>query len=371
MKRTSTVITLILAGGLAFVPTPATAASPSWKTVKTLKPGRWAGFDDVSVIGRNDAWAFSNAVVRRGKEDVLVPSAFHWNGRSWKAVALPKGLSGWVRSASGSSPNNVWATVSDTEGPGGGVRGVLRWNGKRWSLVRKFAGRPNSTLALGAKDVWVFGASGADSGSGTWHYNGRSWARTKLPGWVELHEATRQPKSRVIWASARDDYGTNKLWRFDGRKWSPVSLGGLVKKDDPAHNVTYWVNAPVVLSAKNAWTTVNRQQYAKGKYQTSSTLVRWDGKRWRKVSAHRGAHYVLGQDGRRGLWVEAYDGSRNVLKRRSATGKWSVYGAPKLNRGDSLTWSPFATWGTTVWAAGARATKTQYVSTPTLWRLAG
>lgn len=371
MKRMMTV-TVALASGLTFVATPASAAPPSWKIVKTLKAGHYAGFNDVSVIGRADAWAFSNSVVKRGAKDVLVPSAFHWNGRSWKAVALPPGLSGVVRGASGSSPTNVWAAVSDTEGPGGGVRGVLRWNGKKWSPARKFGGRPTSTLVLGPKDVWVFGPPGADSGSGTWHYNGKTWAKTKLPRWVGLTGATRQPNSKILWAPARHDNGTNKLWRFNGRRWSPVSLGALIKKNDEKHNITYFVDTPVVISSKDAWTTIGRQQYIPNNTTYSTTLARWDGRRWRKISTHHGDLTVLGRDGHGGLWFNAYDGeSKHVLKRRSATGKWSTYGAPKVGSGGRLSWTPFTASGPAVWAAGMKAMNTRDVTAPTLWRLNG
>src|SRR5215813_12040224 len=86
---------------VAGAPPARAAAGPGWRVVSTHRFGgspAYSSLDSVVSTGRNNAWAFGGA-------DLLGPArgtpvAEHWNGRSWRVVALPSGLTGSITAAS-------------------------------------------------------------------------------------------------------------------------------------------------------------------------------------------------------------------------------------------------------------------------------
>lgn len=75
--------------------------------------------------------------------------------------------------ARGAVAGDVWAL-----GPTGYV---LHFNGTSWRLAKRFRGgrlaELSDIVAFSPTNVWVFGGPGSRPGLGTFHFNGRSWAR--------------------------------------------------------------------------------------------------------------------------------------------------------------------------------------------------
>ena len=118
--------------------------------------------------------------------------------------------------ASAPSANDIWAIT----GLGGYV---LHWNGARWSRAKHLPGSGELTgaTALGPKNVWVFGAGGFIGGLGTWHYNGRSWARQAAATKDGLATASAV-SAKDIWAIGGSAAPDNMIYRYNGRAWKAV-----------------------------------------------------------------------------------------------------------------------------------------------------
>src|SRR6266536_3025922 len=81
-----------------------------------------------------------------------------------------------VSDLAASSASNVWAFIS------GHPAAAARFDGTAWRVVREWPGEAFSITgeAFSARDVWMFGGIGPRT-AGTWHYDGRSWTRPKMP----------------------------------------------------------------------------------------------------------------------------------------------------------------------------------------------
>lgn len=135
-----------------------------WAVAKSFR-GLLSG---VSVLGRNDVWAFGGEASGGG--------VFHFNGRSWTEVSAT------FQGGSAVSDRDVWAVSGQT---------VEHFNGRTWSatsvtgLFPPGGGLPVSPfllgiLALGPGNVYATGVGYASVGGGSevvLHFNGRSWSR--------------------------------------------------------------------------------------------------------------------------------------------------------------------------------------------------
>jgi hypothetical protein len=86
----------------------------------------------VVTTAKNDAWAFGNK--NQDSLDTAGPLAERWNGHTWRAVALPKGLTGGIIAASAPSRTDMWAVGTDA--PVNNRSYVLHWNGAKWSVSK-------------------------------------------------------------------------------------------------------------------------------------------------------------------------------------------------------------------------------------------
>ncbi len=149
----------VLAGsslGLAGVLPASAATRPDWRIVFShhypQSNGADSAYGAVVAPGRNDVWALGGSQLASNGG---YPVAERWNGRRWRAAALPPGFHGWIAAASASSPANIWA-VSVYNGY------VLHWDGSRWRVAKRFkeTSYPSAltgVTAISRTDVWVFG----------------------------------------------------------------------------------------------------------------------------------------------------------------------------------------------------------------------
>jgi hypothetical protein len=76
-------------------------------------------------------------------------------------------------------------------------------------------------LALSDTDVWVFGGSGAQKGTGTWHYDGHTW--TQATGLANTIETASAVSPTDIYGIAAKVVPADTVVHFNGSTWQAVS----------------------------------------------------------------------------------------------------------------------------------------------------
>jgi hypothetical protein len=264
------------------------AAAPSeWRLAVSLHYGRpenASGYSAIVTPGRSDAWAFGGTNPGGSSQ----PAALQWNGTRWRFSPLPRGLSSFIGDASAPSGRDIWAVSYS-----GGY--ILHWNGTHWSVAKRWRHHDVLTgvTALGRADVWAFGTTTAGvRGMGTWHFDGRTWARVRGLG-SEIYRASAV-SARDIWAVAATRRG-GFVEHYAGRAWRRVrTLPGLNRAslDD--------VIAP---SRHDVWLVGNlRAPRDEGRLM----VAHFDGRRWTKtLTPWRADTGRLASDGSGGVWITA------------------------------------------------------------------
>jgi hypothetical protein len=258
-----------------------------WRIVVTRHydgPEAASGYSAIVAPGRRDAWAFGGTNPGGGG----LPVALRWNGARWRSWPLPAGLNGFVGDASAPSSRDIWA-VSYATGY------VLHWNGTRWQVAKRWQRHSVLTgvTAVSPADVWVFGTTTAGArGMGTWHYDGRSWARISGPA-KAIYRASAVSR-RDIWAVAATGRG-GSLLHYDGHAWRRVdatrALAGASLDD------------VLAVSRHDIWVVGNlTARRGEGRL----LIAHFDGHRWtRKLTARRADTGRLAPDGSGGVWITA------------------------------------------------------------------
>jgi len=288
---------------------PAQAASGSgWREAFARHygaPADVSGFTAVIAPARHDAWAFG------GTNRPITGSAVaeQWTGRRWRASALPRGVGSTINAASAGGASDIWAVTFY----GGDI---LHWNGRRWSVARHLSGSGELTgiAAVSAKDVWVFGASGAIGGLGTWHFNGRSWR--KITGNGSAISAASALCATDIWAISGAPSHSVVL-RYNGTSWRQLTASAL------AGIATTGV---LPLSPRNVWVSGTT-----GTQHIASWLVHLSGRQWTRIKVPWPVAGLGGliSDARGGVWASAEsDNGASWTLHLSRAGRWSRIGAP-------------------------------------------
>ena len=155
--------------------------SSAWGTI----PSPNAGFGpnelfDVDVLSDNDIWAVGNF----GDFVAPEPQVQHWDGSSWRLVALPEGFIGDLLGVSAVAANDVWF-VGGAASPGETF--IFHWDGTSISRVTSpnpgLYNRLYDVVALAPNDVWAVGeyASGGVSKTLIEHWDGTKWSVVASP----------------------------------------------------------------------------------------------------------------------------------------------------------------------------------------------
>jgi hypothetical protein len=374
VRQAGTVLAVVSVGLTTTL--PAEAIASSWRLAKTYTSsvtGGYAVTTAVAAFGGKDAWAFSADLFDNDR--LPRPTAHHWNGKAWRTVPLPAGLWGGIFSVHRSSPTNVWAVgggdLHGNNGPGGYA---LRWNGKKWSIAKKWKNGVHTVTAISPSNVWVYGGSGADQGVGNWHFNGRTWTKKQpLPGLSLI--ATSVVSKNNVWAA-----GGDMVARYNGSRWTQVSVGKTLpppipyQPGKPYRTIAY--GAVQAFSAGNVWVAgAIYNADGKGEYTTTPFLLHRSGATWRcvPITADRRPQYLrsLHSDGRGGLWILGSDRrGAEVVYRRASSGKWSATAAPTVKgRNAHLAQISNIPGTSALWAAGQIRATDHSFSTGALWHL--
>ncbi len=120
-------------------------------------------------VAPNDVWGIGNFYTG----SVYNTLTEHWDGKSWNVVASPNaGASGGgLFGVAAFSSMAVWAVGETFKSTGGGAPLTIKWNGKKWAVVKSAdlqAGSPaffeGTTAIRGSGTVWAAGLGTLPSG---------------------------------------------------------------------------------------------------------------------------------------------------------------------------------------------------------------
>ncbi len=278
----------VVAGVLAFVPSPAAAVSlqaqpscPAWEAA----PVEHAGLDPVlwGVDGAasNDIWAVGAYYSPVGHAQIQ-----HWDGARWTPVpagstTLPVSV---LRGVSVIAADDAWAVglfnrAADGSGP---IQPLTEhWDGLAWTVVPAPEASGHSILtdvaAAATDDVWAVGSDSTDAGTMEaliLHWDGSAWTRSAsgIVTWNHALDAVTVVASDDVWAVGRvheDGRWTTLVEHWDGTQWSVVpsgSEGGIL-------------NGVAAIGPSDVWAVGT----ATAAPNTVLTL-HWDGTSWSTVA---------------------------------------------------------------------------------------
>jgi hypothetical protein len=292
-------------------PGATTARTPGWRVVAAIGPYNEAVTGTVSAESATDAWSVWTGTAFTAVERLT--------GTRWSRVPLPATLTGYARSAvafGGDSATDFWLFSSRSP------TRVLRFDGAKWTLQpipgwvlqrqSGGAGPSVSAAVFGPDDVWVFGL---DAGAYAAHYDGRGWAKVRLPAAPDEVSAVSPDD---IWALAG-----NVAWFWNGGKWTANKI------PDPAGNPPASFDHLSVTGPRSAW--VWRTVLVPGSPADVDQL-HWNGTSWRRAGPGTPADLVdsVAPDGSGGLWatgVETDPGGFNLLYHLTR-GRWHEVSPP-------------------------------------------
>lgn len=180
--------------------------TPRWRLVKTVEPEYSKGFSalyQVLAMDASHAFAFG-----QGSEFSDVPSddllAYRYDGETWRHTTLPPKLGNLLGPVGAAGPSAVFA-VAQFKLPEAPLppreryysSTLVRWNGSKWSAVRKWRGYDLQSMAvLGRKNVWVFGSRLVKGRFRpvALHFNGGSWKIRSAPA-----SLSRRARRWALW----------------------------------------------------------------------------------------------------------------------------------------------------------------------------
>jgi hypothetical protein len=237
------------------------------------------GVSAVSAASGSDAWIVGSV-------------AWHWDGRAWRTVPLPRGdFDLW--SVAAVAPDDAWTVGALGNGSLPRSHSLIEhWNGARWSVVDLPRLPPSflySVSAAGPRSVWAVGATYRSNRAGRFvsrwtrplllHWDGASWRRQSLP-WsrraltLDKVIATRPTSVWIVSTGQQDTYqAPSVIAHWDGAHWRavPAPFG----RSDPltGFSATAWNDAWAVGSYARGGNTAAKFSH--------SLAAHWNGHSWR------------------------------------------------------------------------------------------
>jgi hypothetical protein len=299
------------AGGSPAAAPAGSAATGGWRGVAVVGAAAHAWTSQLVATGAGDAWSFwTSCTVCTVGQPATTFRVEHWDGTSWAQASVPQALAATAGSAvalGASSASNAWLVA-----PGA----VLRWNGASWQrqpvpgwVTLGSAGLYKVSAAVfGPDSAWVFSLDrNAEKNYYAARYNGRDWARVALPGSPEQVSALAPDDIWVLGATRATAASGNPatiLMHWNGTSWTSVAAPG----DAVPASTTVDNGELVATGPRDAW-LVRQEQRVGSDGQTVVTgayLLHWDGTSWAKVSIGAPAQTsieAMAADGQGGLWL--------------------------------------------------------------------
>ncbi len=299
------------------------AGATGWRVIRTLAAkgtqlsGGIAAFKDGSV------WL-------GGQTPAQTPFLYHrTSSGKWSRTSLPGSTGTFVDGLSASSTSNVWAVLANEPD-------VAHLTSHGWVLKSFTQGTSEvliaAVLTFSPKSTWVFYTAISDPpGNNTGyavHFDGSSWHKSKLPAPVDANSligVVSASSASNIWALTFVGSHYASL-HYDGHSWKIVSLPQNVAPP----GVTVFPRQILVQSKTSAWIAA----FAAGAKKVGPiVLLHWDGKRWRRISAHLPDGALAGPiaaDGQGGLWLTANTATKAFAAElmHFSKGKWTIVKNP-------------------------------------------
>ena len=270
------------------------------------KPGTFSLLNGVYCVTAADCWAVGEyGTSHQGDRNEVL----HWNGKTWRTMAVPNPGGHAVSSASVlfsvrcAGAKDCWA-VGDYTSHSANLNEALHWNGTRW--VKVDMPTPAGTMpgsfnelfditCLTASRCWAVGEYGTEGTTGVvrnqvLRWNGRTWSQVRapepagtMPSDVNVLNAIRCMSATRCLAVGLDGVITgpptvaNEALLWNGRKWSVLTTpqpGGTTTTGD--QNVLAGLTCA---SPTSCWAT--------GTYGTEATpavllneVLHWNGTKW-------------------------------------------------------------------------------------------
>jgi hypothetical protein len=259
---------------LAVVLAAGPTAASGWTVVPVPPTG---GFlSAVSADSGSDAWAVGATA---GSVWTIQALADHWNGTSWRQVAIPAGRRISLTAVSAASATDAW-TVGYFTGYGNS-QALYHWDGTAWTWIKGITHFPDAGLAdLGPGNAYAVGGP-------LLHGDGTSWTAVAYPDPRNPGATTTSGGSlgaisaagaSDIWAVGSYDTSTTCTapcsqtfsLHWDGTRWALVPMPPVDRSTNP--RMAYQIRSVDVLSPSDVW--------AAG-YSSAGTLTEhWNGTRW-------------------------------------------------------------------------------------------
>jgi hypothetical protein len=326
------------------------AVTPGWRITQFLPS---VGVGGLAVTGARDAWLAGDLCGADSLCDHLIVR--HWDGKAWRTVAPPRGVSGvsydaGVGAVSAGSASNAW--VFDQHGAQSvDYTAALHWTGKGWAAPVRLTAAISAAVEPSASDVWAFGSRASDPQGGyITHLSGRTWTHAPFP--VDVDSASALSASD-IWAggSASDVTGASVvIEHWNGTVWRKTPIPSLGIKPSS------WVFVSITaITSRDAWAEVDTLNSPTG---SSTYLLRWNGKAWARVafSCQGNAISPVASDGHGGVWVASGTSLPSLGTEwfcHDSDGHWTKTAVPKRAGAqpgiDNLAWIPRTR---SLWATG-------------------
>ena len=171
-----------------------------WQVAATIYPAKNSRvfMSSVSAPAADGVWTVGGTMTNSNQS---FPVLEHWNGQTWKSVAMPRSFAGVPfepYQVAASSDADVWVLTSAGKLPWHTVGQWAHWNGRSWSTgtlpAVRVAGDSSPVVTItaaaapGGDDVWV-GATVADGQSKFGlpavaflaNYDGHAWRTYRFP----------------------------------------------------------------------------------------------------------------------------------------------------------------------------------------------
>lgn len=334
-------LALVMRHGVGLRPGGVGAAAVAWGVRIAPKPGKHSELNGVFCTSSDNCWAVGGYTPSTGTADLN--QVLHWNGRKWSKASAPNpggtGNSSFseLSAVRCTSARNCWAVGFYDKG-GADLNQALHWNGKKWSKVSTPSLGGTITGAISelfdinctsSASCLASGEFGSQTGNEeillnqVLRWNGKKWSVVDTPNPAGQNLFDIQQIDAIRCGSARNclaigTYGTignnifklkNEALHWNGRKWSvltPPNPGGTSTNGDLSELIALGCSG-------------TSSCFAAGFYgnQVSgpirNQILRWNGKKW--------SHATTPDPGGTGAQS---DNELSGVSCRTATSCWAV-----------------------------------------------